>query len=88
MSNTYPLLELVDARTKEPVSLFIWHIRAIYQAVAVGELVTRVEFTNGDLFDSADRIEYVLTRVHELVPRVNRWQVLTSRRARRSSEVI
>ena len=68
MNNTYPLLELSDASKHEPVSLVIWHIRAIYETVSERRVVTRVEFTNGDVFDSSDRIEYVLMRFHEILP--------------------
>lgn len=64
-SKTYPLLEVLDDRTDQPVSIVIWNVRAIYPAKVKGREITRIEYTNGDTLDSSDNPTYVLMRFHE-----------------------
>lgn len=66
-AQSYPWIEVMNARDEGPVVLMVWHIRALYRATVRGEVGTRIEFTNGDTFDSAETVENVLLRLNEAV---------------------
>jgi hypothetical protein len=63
--STYPLFEVLDDRTNEPVSVVVWNVRAIFPAIVKGREVTRIEYTNGDILDSSDTPTFVLMRFQE-----------------------
>lgn len=65
MNSDYPVLEFLDARTSEPVSLVVWHLRSFAEVKVGPQVVTRIEYVNGDTFDTSERIESVLLRFQE-----------------------
>ena len=62
MDDEYPIMQLRDAQTNEPVSVVVWHIRAFSEVKAGGRTVTRIDYANGDTFDSSEGIATVLQR--------------------------
>lgn len=56
-----PTIEVLNGEGTAPVVLMVWHIRAIYRAKVRGEHGTRIEFSNGDVFESAEQVETVLS---------------------------
>ena len=62
---TYPLFEVLDDRTGEPVCVVVWSVRAIYPATVKGREVTRIEYTNGDVLDSSDNPTFAIMRFYE-----------------------
>jgi hypothetical protein len=48
--STYPLLEVLDHRGR-PVYVVIWHLRSIGETEQNGQVVTLLEYANGDTLD-------------------------------------
>jgi hypothetical protein len=65
MVPTYPLFEVIDARTGEPVNVVIWQVRAIYSAKVGGKTLTRIEYANGDALDAQEGCTVVIARFYE-----------------------
>jgi hypothetical protein len=64
MVPTYPLLEVLDARTGEPVNVVVWQVRAIYPVKVGGKTLTRIEYANGDALDAQEGCIVVITRFY------------------------
>lgn len=60
MNNTYPLFEVLDASTERPVNICVWQVRAIYEVTVRGRKITRIEYANGQTFDSSDTCTSVI----------------------------
>lgn len=56
-----PTIEVLNGEGTAPVVLMVWHIRAIYRAKVRNQDGTRIEFSNGDIFESAEQVENVLS---------------------------
>ena len=75
MSDTYPLLEVLNANG-EAVNVVVWHIRAICEAKVRGRTVTRIEYANGDTLDldPSENATAVIERFYEAAERPERGQ--------------
>lgn len=51
--STYPFFGVTEHGTGRSVSVVVWNVRAIYEAETGGEIVTRIEYLNGDTLDAA-----------------------------------
>lgn len=60
MSEAYPIFEVVERKTDRAVCVIVWNVRAIYEAEADGETVTRIEYTNGNVLDARMDVSFVV----------------------------
>lgn len=66
MTSTFPFVEVLSYETGIPVKVVIWHVRsvrAIREIADDNENVTRIEYTNGDVLDTADSVPEVVKRL-------------------------
>jgi hypothetical protein len=64
--NTFPILEIASYETALPVYVVAWHVRsvrAIREAGLDEETITRIEFGNGDILDTSDSVQDVLSAI-------------------------
>ncbi len=60
---TYPVFEVLNL-DGQPISVVIWQVRAIYDATARRQKVTRIEYANGDTLDTAEESTEVLDKFY------------------------
>lgn len=74
--NTFPFVELLSDESELPVSILVWHIRAVrplHDPLVDKRDVTRIEFANGDTFDSSESTGVVLMKIRDVIQTARDW---------------